>query len=171
MALTAKQQRFVEEYLIDLNATQAAIRAGYSEKTARQIASKELTKLDVQEAVAKAMAERSKRTKVTADAVVQELAKIGFANMQDYMRVTPKGDPFIDLSALTRDQAAAIGEVTVEDYKDGRGKGARDVRRVKFKLNDKKSALDSLGRHLGIFTDKTEHTGNVGMLVKWMDPE
>jgi phage terminase small subunit len=74
--MTLKQQRFVEEYLIDLNATQAAIRSGYSEETARSIASENLTKPDIQEAIVRAMDERSKRTEVTQDYVLQGICRI-----------------------------------------------------------------------------------------------
>lgn len=81
--MTKKQKRFAEEYLIDLNATQAAIRAGYSPGTAKSIGSENLTKPDVQACIAKAMAERSKRTGVNADRVVTELAKIAFVNASD----------------------------------------------------------------------------------------
>jgi phage terminase small subunit len=82
--------------------------------------------------------------------------------MADYMRAGPSGDPFLDFSSLTRDQAAALVEVTVDDYVDGRGENARDVRRVKFKLADKRAALVDLGRHLGIFRDRMELTGKDG---------
>jgi phage terminase small subunit len=150
-ALTPKQQRFVEEYLIDLNATQAAIRAGYSEKTAGSQAFDLLKKPEINDAVVSAMKEREKRTEITQDMVLKELAKIGFSNMQDYMRVGPDGDPYLDFSNLSRDQAAALAEVTVEDFKDGRGEDARDVRKVKFKLADKRAALVDIGRHLGMF--------------------
>jgi phage terminase small subunit len=88
--------------------------------------------------------------------VVSELAKIGFANMADYMTVGTDGDPFLDFSKVTRDQAAALSEVTVEDFKDGRGEDARDVRRVKFKMHDKRAALVDLGKHLGLFTEDPE---------------
>jgi len=81
--MTKKQKRFVEEYLIDLNATQAAIRAGYSPNSARQIADKNMSKHDIQAAIDKAMAERSKRTGANQDRVVQELAKIAFVNPAD----------------------------------------------------------------------------------------
>ena len=74
--LTEKQQRFVDEYLIDLNATQAAIRAGYSVKTADAIGCENLTKPNIQQAIAEHMAERSRRTGVNQDRVVLELAKI-----------------------------------------------------------------------------------------------
>ena len=81
--LTEKQQRFVEEYLIDLNATQAAIRAGYSVNSARDIGCENLAKPNIQEAIAKEMADRSKRTGVNQDRVVLELARIAFVKMTD----------------------------------------------------------------------------------------
>lgn len=80
--LTDKQARFCEEYLIDLNATQAAIRAGYSEKTANRIASELLSKLDIQEKIAELKAERSKRTEITQDSFIQELAAVARAEVK-----------------------------------------------------------------------------------------
>lgn len=154
MSLTAKQARFVEEYLIDLNATQAAIRAGYSEAGAFVRGSELLRNRKVFAAVQEAQNARAKRTEITQDRVLQELALIGFANMQDYMRSGPDGDPYLDFSNLTREQAAALVEVTVEDFKDGRGDDARDVRRVKFKLADKRAALVDIGKHLGMFVER-----------------
>lgn len=152
--LTPKQQRFVDEYLIDLNATQAAIRAGYSEKTARSIGEENLTKPDIQKAIQEARARLSIRTEITQDAVLKELAKLGFANMMDYMSIDKNGDPFVDFSALTRDQAAAISEVVIEEYKEGGGDDAREVKRVKFKLMDKRAALVDIGKHLGMFVER-----------------
>ena len=149
--LTPKQRRFCEEYIQDLNATQAAIRAGYSGKTARQIASENLSKPDIQAVIAELVRQRSERAMVTADMVVAELARLGFVNMMDYMRIGENGDPFVDLSALTRDQAAGLIDFTCEDFKDGRGEDARDVRRVRIKLNDKVRPLVELGKHLGLF--------------------
>ena len=81
--LTEKQQRFVDEYLIDLNATQAAIRAGYSVDTAKEIGYENLTKPHIQKVIAERMAERSKRTGVNQDRIVEELAKIAFVNIED----------------------------------------------------------------------------------------
>lgn len=160
--LTDKQIRFVQEYLIDLNATQAAIRAGYSERTAYSQGHRLLKNDSIQAQVRQAQDERARRTEITADKVLEEFARIGFANMQDYLRMTAEGDAFVDLSRLTRDQAAAISEVTVEDFKDGRGEGARDVRRVKFKLSDKRAALVDMGKHLGMFIERKEVTGKDG---------
>lgn len=168
-ALTPKQARFVDEYMVDLNATKAATRAGYSAKTAADIGRQLLRKTPVARAIAERQRVISDRTGVTAEAVVAELAKIGFANMQDYMRAGQQGDPYLDFSALTRDQAAALSEVTVEDFVVGRGDDARDVRRVKFKLHDKRAALVDLGKHLGIFTEKVELTGKDGGPVETKD--
>ncbi len=158
--LTAKQARFVEEYLIDLNATQAAIRAGYKERYAGTNADKILKNTKVSEAIAKAQSKRSQRTEITQDMVLQELAKIGFANMLDYM--TPhNGEMHIDMSKLTRDQAAAISEYQTETV-SGR-EGVPDIERTKFKLLDKRQALVDIGRHLGMFKDKVEVSGGLAI--------
>jgi len=160
--ITRKQALFVAEYLVDLNATQAAIRAGYSARNAGKIGPELLGKTRISAAIEAAQEARAQRTGVTADRVVAELAKIGFANMADYMRSGHDGDPYLDFSALSRDQAAALQEVTVESYAEGRGDDKRDVKRVKFKLADKRAALVDLGRHLGMFVDRHELTGKDG---------
>jgi len=105
----ARWNIFVREYLIDLNGARAAIAAGYSEKTARAAASRLLTKSNVQELIEKLTAARAQRLDISADRVLWELAKMAFANMLDYVTVQ-NGDAYIDLSKLTRDQAAAIQE-------------------------------------------------------------
>jgi len=162
VSLTPKQERFVAEYLIDLNATQAAIRAGYSEKTATEQGSRLLTNVKVQQAIAKGQNKTAAKLEITKERIVEELAKIGFSNMLDYMRAGTDGDPYLDFSNLTREQAAALAEVTVEDFKDGRGEDARDVRRVKFKLHDKKGALVDMAKMLGFMIEKHEHSGPDG---------
>ena len=151
-ALSAKKQCFVREYLVDLNGAQAAIRAGYAANSARQEAHRLLTNADIAAAVAELQASRSERTQVTADQVLAEIAKLAFVNMDDYVRVGADGDPFVDLSATTRDQKAGLIDVECHDYKDGRGEDARDVRKVRVKLNPGKlPALVALGKHLGLF--------------------
>ena len=97
------------------------------------------------------LSQAAKRAVITVADVISELGLIGFANMQDYICTTPEGDAYINLSQLTRDQAAAIGEITCEDYVDGRGEDARDVKKMKFKLLDKRAALVDIGKHLGAF--------------------
>jgi len=163
--LRPKQERFVAEYLIDLNATQAAIRAGYSEKTATEQGSRLLTNVKVQDAIAKGQSKTAEKLEITKDRIVEELAKIGFSNMLDYMRSNIDGDPYLDFSKLTREQAAALAEVTVEDFKDGRGEDARDVRRVKFKLHDKKGALVDMAKMLGFMVEKHDHTSSDGSMT------
>lgn len=163
MKLTAKQQRFVEEYLIDLNATQAAIRAGYSKKTAEQQASRLLSNVKVQTAIQSAMNARSKRTEITADNVLQEIAKLGFSNMLDYVSVQDNGLACVDLSTMDRDQAAAITELTITTRKeyDKETETSDMVETVKFKLADKGVNLERLGKHLKLFTDNINHSGDV----------
>ena len=135
-------------------ALEAYKRAGYAPESgnARRLRCEPEVAARVEELLARG----AERTTVTIQRVVEELAKIGFANMLDYVTLGPDGDAFLDLSSLTRDQAAAISEVIVADYKDGRGAKARDMRKIKFKLHDKKAALVNLGNHLGMFKSKAE---------------
>ena len=103
---------------------------------------------------------------VTVERIVAELAKIGFANMADYVTVGQDGLPFVDWSALTPEQMAAIREVTVEtrmemSVGDDGQKEATPVRKVKFSLIDKRAALVDMGKHLGMFIDKVEHSGSI----------
>lgn len=148
--MTKKQKRFVEEYLIDLNATQAAIRAGYSPLTARDIGCENLTKPNIQEAIDKAIAERSRRTGVNADRVVRELAKIAFVNAGEVVDF----DTAILMDKISEDDMAAIQSVKVKTF------GEDGVER-EVKLADKLKALELLGKHLGLFKDKVELDGTV----------
>lgn len=170
MALNVKQQRFVDEYLIDLNATQAALRAGYSPLTSYAQGARLLKHAEVAKAIAERQGKLIEKTGITQERVLNELALIGFSNMQDYMRVGYDGDPTLDWSNLTREQAAALSEVTVDEYKDGRGEDARDVKRVKFKLSDKQNALVNIGKHLGMFKDQVHHSGAVEVIRKTVRP-
>ena len=147
--LNAKQQRFVEEYLIDLNATQAAIRAGYkkSEYTDTN-ANKLLENTRIREAIDKAMAERSKRTGINQDRVIQELARIAFVNPQNV--INPE-DASVREDA-SEDDLACIQSVKVKTSFSDKG----DMTEREVKLNDKMKALELLGRHLGMFKDKVE---------------
>jgi phage terminase small subunit len=157
--LTRKQQKFVEEYLVDLNGTQAAIRAGYSADSARNIAAENLAKPYIAAAIDAAMAATPG---ITRSWVVNELAMIARANMLDYIATQSDGTAYVDLSKLTREQAAAIGEIVTEEYVEGRGDDARPVKRVKFRLSDKQGALEKLGKVLGMFRERHEHTGPGG---------
>ena len=159
--LTEKQRRFVDEYLIDLNATQAAIRAGYSVKTAREQASQNLTKLNIQQAISEKMAERSKRTGVNQDRIVLELAKIAFVNAAD---VIDSDDATIKAGA-TADDTAAIQSVKVKVIPTKEGEGVeREIR-----LNDKLKALELLGKHLGMWNDKLDVNLNIPVVISGED--
>lgn len=146
--LTAKQQRFIEEYLIDLNATQAAIRAGYSPKTANEQGARLLANVSVQEEVSKAMADRSRRTGISQERVIRELARIAFVNPQ---KVINTDDGSVNANA-SEDDLACIQSVKVKTMSGD--KGCSEEREVR--LNDKMKALELLGKHLGMFTDKVE---------------
>lgn len=157
--LTEKQKRFVTEYLIDLNATQAAIRAGYSPKTAYSMGQRLLKNVEVQAAIQAAMREREARTGITQDWVVRELYKIAAADRGAFARVVTlqegqDGEPptqvveLTDTAELSEDQRAALAGV--ETTKSG----------IKVATYDKLKALELLGRHLGMFTDKIEQSGD-----------
>lgn len=147
--MTKKQKRFVEEYLIDLNATQAAIRAGYSPKTANEQASRMLANVSIQDAVSKAMAERSKRTGVNQDRVLLELAKMAFVKMTDIV----DGEGRIQ-SGAAEDDLSCIESVK---YKRSDSESGSSVER-EVKIASKLRALELLGKHLGMFKDNLNLT-------------
>ena len=145
--LRDKQQCFVDEYLIDLNATQAAIRAGYSVKTANEQGSRLLANVRVQTAIAEKMAERSRRTGVNQDRVVLELAKIAFVKLTD----------IIDEKGKIKDTATEDDLACLEGYKykySDTDSGYSVEREVK--LSSKMKALELLGKHLGMWNDKLD---------------
>nr|DAR29085.1 MAG TPA: Terminase small subunit [Caudoviricetes sp.] len=166
--LTAKQQRFCDEYLIDLNATQAAIRAGYSKKTANEQGARLLVNVSIQKKIFELQKEREKRTEITQDSVLRELALIAFAKASDYAKVVEK-DAMVEVDGnmvpvldedgnqvkyrtvepiltdeLTEDQKKAIA--VIKKGRDG----------FEIKPYSKIQALELLGKHLGMFTEKVE---------------
>ena len=166
MSLTDKQAKFVSEYLVDLNATQAAKRAGYSEKTAEQQGHQLLKKTLVAAAIAEAQAKRSERTEITQDMVLQELAKIAFADIRKVARwgkspidtesenANPNGLGIYPVELVPSEQiddetAGAVAEVSLTQFG------------IKVKMHDKKGALVDLGKHLGMFVERTESTVTV----------
>lgn len=156
--ITDKQRRFCEEYLIDLNATQAAIRAGYSEATAAEQGSRLLINVNIQNYIQELKQNRSERLNITADMVLQELGKIGFSNVQDYL----EGDLSVkDLTAIDRRKADAVSSIkkTVTEFEGG----SRET--VEFKLHDKLKALEMIGRHIGFF-EKDNEQGKAAPIFK-----
>ena len=159
-ALSPKQKRFVAEYLVDLNATQAAIRAGYSPRRGAQNGYELLRKGPVAQAIATRQAELAGRIGVTVEKIVAELARIGFSDIRDVVqwRAVPSGNGagegetsarvvnVIDVKSadeLTPQAAAAIAELSLQPSGGFR-----------LRLHDKRAALVDLGKHLGMFADR-----------------
>ncbi len=136
--LTPKQQRFVEEYLCDLNATQAAIRAGYSAKTANEQAARLLANVSVAQAIAERQSERGKRLEITQDYVVANLTEVVERCMQRAPVTVRRGREVVQL-------------------KDDEGRGV-----WRFDASGSIGALSKIGQHLGMFVEKHEHTGKNG---------
>lgn len=151
MALTAKQKMFVQEYLVDLNATQAAIRAGYSKKNADKIGPQLLGKTSVSAAVQQAMKKREKRTEITQDMVLREMAKLAFF---DIRKMFDKDGKPLDISALDDDTAAALVGLDVQDISDNEGNYIGFAK--KYKMADKAKALELLGKHFGAWEPRDD---------------
>ncbi len=147
MKLTNKQIRFIDEYLACLNATQAAIRAGYSEKTARKIGYENLTKPDIQKRISERLEELKRSTQITQEMVLKEYAKISFFDPRRLYGVDGK---LLPVHKLDADVAAAIGGVDISERLLG-DDGIEFTKKIKF--IDKKGALDSLAKHLGMFSE------------------
>ena len=147
--MTDKQERFCEEYMIDLNATQAAIRAGYSPKTANEQGSQLLAKLSIQNRIAQLQAEQSRRTGVSADRVVRELAKVAFVHAGDLIDARTASLK----SDAAPDDLAAVQSVKVKTF-------GEDGLEQEVKLADKLRALDLLGKHLGMFNGASGDTAD-----------
>ena len=154
--MTEKQKIFADEYLIDLNATRA-YRVAYpsvkKDETARANGSRMLTNANVARYIAERMEERQKRTEITQDRVVQELAAIAFARATDYVEIRSNGTNSVVVikptMELSEEQVRAIAGI-----KEG-------ANGIEIKLNDKEKALELLGRHLGMWNDKINVEGQV----------
>ena len=155
--LTPKQELFAQEYIIDLNATAAATRAGYSAKTAHTIGWENLQKPEVSARISELMQSRSKRTEITQDRVLEELARVGFVRISDV----------VDLetgrirAGVTDDDIAAVSAVKVKSIPSEDG----EIVEREVKLSDKLRALEMMGKHLGMFTDQVRLTGDVGVKI------
>ena len=162
MGLTDKQRKFCDEYLIDLNATQAAIRAGYTEKYANTNASKLLQNTTISQYIGERQKELSRKTEITQERVIRELALIAFSNATDYARVVEKKMKIevdgVLVDVLDEDgnpiMYRTVEPVLTEELTDG----------LEVRPCSKEKALELLGRHLGMFTDKIE--ANINDSVK-----
>lgn len=141
--LTAKQETFVGEYLKDLNAAQAAIRAGYSKKTAKEIGCQNLAKPNIAATIAKKMEERAVRVGIEADDVLRHLKVVALSNITEFVKFGPGFVTLKYSDEIPSEQSACIAEVSEHSTKSGSS--------VKFRLHDKIRALDLAARHLGLY--------------------
>ncbi len=150
--ITPKQERFCQEYVIDLNAAQAAIRAGYSKKAAKEQGSRLLANDGVAKEVARLQRSASEMAGVRAVDVLLELKRIAFADLRSYLSYDANGSvSFTPSAELTPELTAAIAEV--KQRYDSQG----NVRSMDFKLHDKLTALDKLARHLDLYGDNSKN--------------
>ncbi len=156
MTLTVKQKIFADEYLIDLNATRA-YKVAYpkvkKDETARANSSRMLTNANVASYIEKRMKDREKRTEITQDMVLKELAKIGFADVTDFVSIEDKGT-YKAVQVKTTDEMPGDKLGAIAGIKEG-------ANGIEIKLNDKGKALELIGRHLGMFKDKLEISGTL----------
>ncbi len=122
-----------------------------------------LTNVNVQALVAKLTKKHADKLDLDAEKVLAELSKRVFSNFLDYVRITKDGNVLVDLSKVTFDQAAAIHEITLFEYMEGKGKSGRRVKGTKIKLADKDRSLELLGKHLKLFTERVEMSGLEGL--------
>jgi phage terminase small subunit len=161
--LNPKQQRFVAEYLIDLNATQAAIRAGYSKKTAKAQGSRLLTHVDVAAAVASGAQKQLQTADLTAARVLEEYRRLAFCDLRAFFDEHGNMKAIKDLDA---EQGAVLAGMEVVIKNAEAGDGVID-RIHKFKVWDKTKALGDLAKYFGLHKEHVEHSGAI--TLKWAD--
>jgi len=163
--LTEKQKRFCEEYLIDFNGTQAAIRSGYSKKTAKEISSENLTKPNIQGYIKELISKQQERTEITADKVLKELALIAFF---DVSSLYSEDGTLKSITELPEEVTKAIHSVKNRIEKQGQDK--EDWAEIKeIRSHDKLKALELIGKYFAMFTDKVRHDGEVTIITKSLD--
>lgn len=156
--MTAKQERFVAEYLIDLNATQAAVRAGYSAKSADKQGYKMLCHPAIAAALSAKQGQRLKRLEITADRVLEEIAKVAFL---DPRKLFTSDGSLVPIHELDDDTAANIAGLEVNELFEGEGDQKHAFGLLKkIKLSDKLRGLEMLGKHLKLFTERVEVSGD-----------
>ena len=156
--LTAKQRRFVDEYLVDLCATKAAIRAGFAPKRAAEQGYELLHKTTVSDAVQRKLKVLSDKTIMSADEVLKEYSRIGKSDILNYVKFEGKDVVLRNSDELTESEARAISEVSEKVNKDG-------SKSISFKLHSKPHSLDSLAKYHQLFVERHEHNHN----ISWTD--
>ena len=166
----AKHERLCQEYIIDLNQTEAAKRAKYSARTAAQQASRLFSNVKIQQRIIELKAQRAERTRVTQDRVVKELAMLGFSDLKNYITIDPltgaiqaKG-----FEAMPPGESRALKAIKEDRAikEDADGKGVTVYDKVSFTMHDKIRALEILARHLGMLVERHELMGDSGGPIK-----
>jgi len=158
--LTPKRIRFCQEYVIDLNGRQAAIRAGYSEKTAKSSAC-ELLQIDVvQQEIQRLQSEKASELNISQERVLKELARIAFF---DIRKLYDDDGNLKEPHDLDEDTARAIAAIEVTQVGSQRDPVEQFLKKIR--TIDKTKCLELLGKHLGMFVDRVEHEGNIGQVV------
>lgn len=162
-AISRLHLRVVDEYMKDFSKSAALERAGYENPVAsRRI----FDRPEVEAEIQRRQAKLSKKLNIDAESVLQEIAKIAFGTVGKFIRVNADGLPFWDFSGATEDDLALIGELTTDEYAEGRGEGAALVKKFKIKPLDKQKALEMLARHLGLFDDKVTVQGELSIVER-----
>jgi phage terminase small subunit len=159
MALEPKQQAFCEEYIIDFNGTQAAIRAGYSAKTANEQSSRLLANVNIQTEIKRQIENRSKRTEITQDRVLLEIARLAF---NDPRKAFDEDGNLLPVHQWPDDVAAAISAIKVVEQRiDNEGVEVISSQLKEIKFWDKGKQIELAGKHLAMFTDNIKHAGEI----------
>lgn len=166
MALTARQQKFVDEYLVDLNASKAAVRAGYAEKYAGANIDKLLKNTEIASEISKKQIERSKRTEITQDRVLLEIARLAF---NDPRKAFDDNNALLPVKQWPDEVAAAISSIKTKEITDSEGNTVGISQEVKFW--DKSKNLDLAARHLGMLNDKLELGGSIQFTLDQADQD
>jgi len=166
--ITDRMKKFVDEYLVDFNATQAAIRAGYSPDTANEQGSQLLARPDIRELVAEGQKEVMERTQTFQDNAVAELKIVGFSDLADFLTV--KADGIVEqkpFNELTKEQTKCIKKIkqTVRSSHSADGTILHQTAVIEIELHDKLRALELLGRHLGMFNDSLRLEGALPLQI------
>lgn len=161
--LTDRQELFCKEYVIDLNATQAAIRAGYSQNTANEQGSQNLAKLSIQERLAELQKKRFERLEITADQVLREYAKIAFIDIRKFYDEEGNLKP---IHKLDDDAAASLAGIDIDEIFEWIDGSKHNVGQTKkIKLQNKLAALEAISKHIGFFEKDNEQGNKIMMPV------
>lgn len=162
-SLSKRELDFCVGYVETGNITKAALYAGYAERSAAQQGSRLMKKDKIRAEIERRQRRKIDRYEISNDRILRELALLGFSNIEDYVAKQSDGSVIVDFSTADRDQMAAVTSIEVEEYTEGKGENAQGVKRVKFKLADKRSALMDLAKIRRMLpADRVEHSGPNG---------